>query len=69
MEVIQDRNQADMIWDLIMFQYTAIIRAQKIMFITNEHDMTKESKKNRMVKVEVLRNGKSNSLGISKSLL
>lgn len=45
MEVIQDRNQVDMIWDSIMFQYTAIIRAQKIMFVTNEHDMTKETKK------------------------
>lgn len=32
-ETIQDRTEVDMFWDSIMFQYTAIIRAQKIMFV------------------------------------
>ncbi|MGX7394003.1 phage terminase small subunit [Carnobacterium mobile] len=42
MEAIQNRDQADMLWDSIMFQYTAIIRAQKIMFVQDQDDMTKE---------------------------
>lgn len=42
METIQNRNEADMLWDSIMFQYTAIIRAQKIMYVYDQADMTKE---------------------------
>lgn len=42
MEAIQNRDQVDMIWDSIMFQYTAIIRAQKIMFVHDQDNMTKE---------------------------
>lgn len=45
MDTLQDRNEADMLWDSIMFQYTAIIRAQKIMFVTDQDDMSKELKK------------------------
>lgn len=42
METIQDRTEADMLWDSIMFQYTAILRSQKIMFVNNQEDTTKE---------------------------
>lgn len=41
MEEIQEKSPADMIWDQIMIQYTAIIRAQKIMFVMNKEDTTK----------------------------
>ncbi|TLQ08823.1 TerS [Marinilactibacillus psychrotolerans] len=42
MEILQDRTEADMLWDSIMFQYTAILRSQKIMFVANQDDTTKE---------------------------
>lgn len=45
METLQDRTEADMLWDSIMFQYTAILRSQKIMFVYDQQDMTKELKK------------------------
>ncbi|MGE7121816.1 phage terminase small subunit [Peribacillus sp. NPDC046944] len=42
MEEIQERSPVDMLWDQIMIQYTAIIRAQKIMFVIDKDDMAKE---------------------------
>lgn len=45
MEQIQERSPADMIWDQIMIQYTAIIRAQQIMFVESKEEMVKELKK------------------------
>jgi uncharacterized protein YjcR len=33
LEEIKERSPVDMLWDQIMIQYAAIIRAQKIMFI------------------------------------
>lgn len=45
MDTLTNRNEADMLWDSIMFQYTAIIRAQKIMYVYDQNDMTKETKK------------------------
>ncbi|WP_225743360.1 phage terminase small subunit [Marinilactibacillus sp. Marseille-P9653] len=42
METLQDRTEADMLWDSIMFQYTAILRSQKIMFVVDQDDTTKE---------------------------
>lgn len=42
METLKDRTEADMLWDSIMFQYTAILRSQKIMFVTDQEDTTKE---------------------------
>ncbi|MCJ7988943.1 phage terminase small subunit [Priestia sp. OVS21] len=44
-EEIQNRSLVDMIWDQIMIQYTAIIRAQRIMFVTDQSDLTKDWKK------------------------
>jgi Uncharacterized conserved protein len=45
MQNIQDRSPEDMIWDQIMIQYTAIIRAQKIMLVQDHDDLTKELKR------------------------
>ncbi|WP_237585439.1 phage terminase small subunit [Alkalibacterium sp. MB6] len=45
MESIKNKTQADMLWDSIMFQYTAILRAQKIMYVYDHHDLSKEAKK------------------------
>lgn len=42
MELVADRSPADMIWDNIMIQYTAIIRAQKIMYVSDRDDISKE---------------------------
>ncbi|MGX2959369.1 phage terminase small subunit [Peribacillus sp. JNUCC 23] len=44
-EEIQERSPADMLWDQIMIQYTAIIRAQKIMFVEDKDDTTMVLKK------------------------
>lgn len=42
---ILERHPADLIWDQIQIQYAAIIRSQKIMFVKDQDDMTKEVKK------------------------
>ncbi|MBU5214943.1 phage terminase small subunit [Heyndrickxia oleronia] len=44
-EEIQLKSPEDMIWDQIMIQYSAIIRAQKIMFVNGKDEMIKELKK------------------------
>ncbi|MCM3598695.1 phage terminase small subunit [Metabacillus idriensis] len=53
MEEIQERSIVDMLWDQIMIQYSAIIRAQRIMFVTDQNDMTKEIKKQKSVLSEM----------------
>jgi uncharacterized protein YjcR len=45
MEIVNQRSPADLIWDQIQIQYAAIIRAQKIMFVTDKSEMIKELKK------------------------
>lgn len=45
LEEIQERSPVDMLWDQIMIQYAAIIRAQKIMFVESKDEMIKEIKK------------------------
>ncbi|PWV97450.1 uncharacterized protein YjcR [Paenibacillus cellulosilyticus] len=42
MEQLQERNPIDIVWDNIMIQYTAIIRAQQIMFVKDRDDKTIE---------------------------
>ncbi|MCY8622927.1 phage terminase small subunit [Bacillus spizizenii] len=49
MEGIQERSPVDMIWDQIQIQYAAIIRAQKIMFVSDKQEMIKELKKKKSV--------------------
>ncbi|MFJ2042229.1 phage terminase small subunit [Paenibacillus taichungensis] len=45
MEQIEKRSPLDMLWDQIMIQYTAIIRAQQIMYVEDKNDLTKVLKK------------------------
>ncbi|MCY7821211.1 phage terminase small subunit [Bacillus inaquosorum] len=49
MEEIQERSPVDMIWDQIQIQYATIIRAQKIMFVSDKQEMIKELKKKKSV--------------------
>src|SRR5690606_24173599 len=42
MQQIETRSTLDMLWDNIMIQYTAIIRAQQIMFVKDRDDKTIE---------------------------
>ena len=42
---IKKISTIDMLWDQILIQYAAIIRAQHIMFVIDKEDMTKELKK------------------------
>ncbi len=65
MEEIQERSPVDMLWDQIMIQYTAIIRAQQIMFVDNKHEMVKELKK---AKYEYFPRSKEDGGGFEKSV-
>lgn len=40
MEQLQTKQPLDIVWDNIMIQYTAIIRAQQIMYVRDREDMT-----------------------------
>lgn len=42
MQAIEAKSPLDILWDQIMIQYTAIIRAQQIMYVRDRADMTKE---------------------------
>ncbi len=42
---IGTKSPIDMIWENIVIQYTAIARAQKVMFVENKEEMIKELKK------------------------
>lgn len=42
---IMEKPQLEMIWESIVIQYTAIIRAQRLMFVKDQEDMTKELKR------------------------
>ncbi|MGN7328703.1 phage terminase small subunit [Bacillus pumilus] len=45
MEKMGGRTSLDLIWDQIQIQYAAIIRAQRIMYVSDQDDMIKELKK------------------------
>lgn len=45
MEAMEERSPADLIYDQIQIQYSAIIRAQQIMFVTDKGELIKELKK------------------------
>ena len=42
MQEIEERSALDLLWDQIIIQYTAIIRAQKLMFVKDQRDKTIE---------------------------
>ena len=43
--VIESSNPLDLLWDNVQLQYAAIIRAQKIMHVKDQEDLTKELKR------------------------
>ncbi|MFD2703782.1 phage terminase small subunit [Paenibacillus shunpengii] len=45
MQQIQERSPIDMLWDNITIQYTAIIRAQHIMYVKDKEDVTEVLKR------------------------
>ncbi len=45
MGTLEKDDPADILWDQIMIQYAAIIRAQEIMFVADKDEMIKELKK------------------------
>ena len=45
MDLMNGRSPVDLIWDQIQIQYAAIIRAQKVMFVTAKDEMIKQLKK------------------------
>jgi uncharacterized protein YjcR len=48
--IMRDSAVIDLIWDQIKIQYAAIIRAQRIMFVRDQDDTTKEIKKEKIVR-------------------
>lgn len=42
MQEIEERSALDLLWDQIIIQYTAIVRAQKLMFVKDQQDKTIE---------------------------
>lgn len=52
MEQIETRSPLDMVWDQITFQYAAILRAQQIMYVKDQADITKELKKTEVMSME-----------------
>ncbi|MFX0110479.1 phage terminase small subunit [Bacillus pumilus] len=49
MQDIQKFSPVDLLWEQIQIQFTAIVRAQKIMFVENKDEMIKELKKKKSV--------------------
>ena len=47
-ESIAEKSALDMLWENIVIQYTAIARAQQIMFVVDKDDTVKEVKKKRV---------------------
>ena len=45
MDDIENLNPLDILWDNIKIQYAAIIRSQRIMYVKNKEELTKERKK------------------------
>lgn len=41
-ESMDDKSPADLVWDQITIQYAAIMRAQKIMYVSDQKDLSKE---------------------------
>lgn len=42
MQEIESKSPIDLLWDQIMIQYTAIIRAQQIMYVRDANDLSRE---------------------------
>ncbi|WP_026702850.1 phage terminase small subunit [Salibacterium aidingense] len=51
-DAISSKGPVDMLWENIVIKYTAIARAQKLMYVEDQDDMTKEVKKTESVSGE-----------------
>lgn len=60
---IQEKNPLDILWENIQIQYAAIIRAQRIMYVTEKEEMIKELKKKK-VELDVINKSKDNEKAI-----
>jgi len=49
---IMTKNPIDILWENIVVQYTAIVRAQQIMFVESKDDMTKEVRATRSGQID-----------------
>lgn len=49
---IMTKNPVDILWENIVVQYTAIVRAQRIMHVESKDDMTKELKSTRSGQID-----------------
>lgn len=49
-EEIEEMDQLDLLWDSIKLKYAAIIRAQSIMFVEDQDDITAHLKKHKVIK-------------------
>ena len=52
MQEIKVKDPLDILWENIIIQYTAIIRAQRIMYVTGKDEMIKELKKEKEYSTE-----------------
>lgn len=55
LNIVEDiviKDPLDILWENIIIQYTAIARAQKIMYVTNKEEMIKELKKEKHFSTE-----------------
>lgn len=52
MQEIREKDPLDILWENITIQYTAIIRAQRIMYVTGKDEMIKELKKEKEYSTE-----------------
>lgn len=52
MQDIQEFSPVDLLWEQIQIQFTAIVRAQKIMFVESKDEMIKELKKAKYLYLE-----------------
>lgn len=57
-ESIALKRPLEMLWDNIVIQYTAIARAQKLMFVRNQEDLSKELKQRKVREFEQAVGGK-----------
>lgn len=55
---IQEKDPLDILWENIQIQYAAIIRAQRIMYVTDKDEMIKELKKKKRELDVIKKSGK-----------
>ncbi len=69
MNEVATSKPEDILWNNIMIQYTAIIRAQKIMYVAYDDSLSKKYLSGLQAKVAVLKNMLFSMPGINKRTL